>query len=347
MTPSLNEVLALVAVVPGAEYQCYTTTDRCVDYDAPQDHVEVVLYHKGCADGFGAAWAVHNIRRAKCDEREVTAVFIPVQYGQTDEVVVALLSQLHGRKVNLDIVDFSLPPHQFEELMAIASSVVYLDHHKGAADVLDEARAIAVHHDVPQYVQFVNEHSGAALAWDWFFEGNKIPDVVAHIEDRDLWQFKLDGTREIIAALYSHPMTMDVWDEVAVDTERLYQDGQAILRAHDKNVALLSADWNVQRGELYGHKAARLACPYFYASDAGNKLLDENPELEVAVIVWQSAEEFRLSFWSRKDGVDVSELAKKLGGGGHAAAAGASLRYDSPSDVVLMQKYIDNFVVAS
>jgi phosphoesterase RecJ-like protein len=48
------------------------------------------------------------------------------------------------------------------------------------------------------------------------------------------------------------------------------------------------------------------------------------------ILVEQPAGGFKLSFRSRTPAVDCNELAKKFGGGGHKAAAGASIQAPWP-----------------
>lgn len=60
-----------------------------------------------------------------------------------------------------------------------------------------------------------------------------------------------------------------------------------------------------------------------YSSQIGNAILEEDSEIEYVVML--NAMYGSLSFRARKGGVDVSEIAKRLGGGGHPAAAGCSL----------------------
>ena len=43
----------------------------------PED-IDLVIYHKNCTDGFGAAWAAHELLGSK-------AMYVPAQY---DEIVL-------------------------------------------------------------------------------------------------------------------------------------------------------------------------------------------------------------------------------------------------------------------
>lgn len=53
--------------------------------------------------------------------------------------------------------------------------------------------------------EFDMNRSGSQMAWDYFFPDFARPAMIDYIADRDLWRFKLPGSREIAAVLFSHP----------------------------------------------------------------------------------------------------------------------------------------------
>jgi nanoRNase/pAp phosphatase (c-di-AMP/oligoRNAs hydrolase) len=61
------------------------------------------------------------------------------------------------------------------------------------------------------------------------------------------------------------------------------------------------------------------------ASDAGNLLAQDEP---FAVCYWDDREKRVFSLRSVAQGVDVSEIARAFGGGGHRQAAGFSLSFE-------------------
>ena len=152
------------------------------------------IYHGNCADGFGAAWAVrHGLG-------EENVEFLAGRYGMpapdvTDRVVV--------------IVDFSFPLVTLQAMARQASAVLVIDHHKTAAEALAELQPAPADYyewaDTPPKLcaLFDMNRSGAGLTWDFFFPNTERPALINHIEDRDLWRFKLEGTREIQANLFS------------------------------------------------------------------------------------------------------------------------------------------------
>lgn len=254
------------------------------------------IYHANCADGFAAAWVV---RRALGDAVE----FYPGVYGEDPPEVT-------GRLVIL--VDFSYPRAVLEGMIQRAIEVVILDHHKSAEhDLHDLRRAIKV---------FDMNRSGARITWDFFFPSEPPPQLLLHIEDRDLWRFALPNTRQIQANLFSYPYDFAVWDTLmASDVTSLIAEGSAIERKHFKDLTeLLPA---VTRPMIIdGHQVNVANLPYIFTSDAALMLAKDKA---FGACYWDTPTGRSFSLRSETEGgADVSEIARKFGGGGHKHAAG-------------------------
>ena len=175
-------------------------------------------------------------------------------------------------------------------------------------------------------VLFDMERSGAGMAWDYFFPNIGRPKLIDHIEDRDLWRFKLPHTRAISAALFSYPYDFDVWDELMRSSffeeettlARLAKDGEAIERKHHKDVADL-VEATKRRMVIAGISVPVANLPYIYSSDAGHLMAEGEP---FAACYWDTPDGRVFSLRSQDDGADVSSVAVQYGGGGHARAAG-------------------------
>ncbi|AVD96388.1 phosphohydrolase [Pseudomonas sp. SWI36] len=287
------------------------------------------IYHGNCADGFGGAWVV---RKALGEQVE----FVAGVHGQeppdvTDKDVI--------------IVDFSYKYEVMARLSWKANSIIILDHHKSAAEDLGKfppfhagVRVDGRHPDGSVALGWESAHismnsqnspaiaccfdmnrSGAMLAWDHFFPGQEPPMLLRHIEDRDLWLFQLDGTREIQANLFSYPYDFEVWDTLmATDVQSLRSDGAAIERKHQKDVAELVAVTK-RRLVIGGHNVPVASLPYTLTSDAGHLMAQGEP---FAACYWDTPDGRVFSLRSTDDGMDVSEIAKQYGGGGHRNASG-------------------------
>ncbi len=286
------------------------------------------IYHGNCADGFSAAWAIW---KAHPDWE-----FYPAVHQDPPPDVA-------GKDVVL--VDFSYKYDVLTEMSFRASSLLVLDHHKSAAEDLARLPPVKSQVDWSGPVRgwcygqnmphvgalFDMDRSGAMIAWDFFHPGEEPPPLLWHIQDRDLWQFKLSGTREIQAAVFSYPYDFEVWDGLMkADPERLFQEGVGIERKHHKDVAELVA---VCRRKLVigGHLVPAASLPYTLTSDAANLMCQ--PVDEGLAGSWVPP--FAACYWDTPAGrvfslrsddawgaVDVSEVAKMYGGGGHRNAAG-------------------------
>jgi oligoribonuclease NrnB/cAMP/cGMP phosphodiesterase (DHH superfamily) len=150
--------------------------------------MSMCIYHGNCADGFGAAWVV----RKALGEID----FHPGKYQEPPPDVT-------GKDVVM--VDFSYKRPVLLEMAEKANSILILDHHKTAAeDLLDLPANVTAKFDMGR--------SGAMLTWEHFFPGEAPPPLLLHIEDRDLWRFALQNTRQIQANVFSFPYDFQVWD---------------------------------------------------------------------------------------------------------------------------------------
>lgn len=279
---------------------------------------KLCIYHGNCADGFGAAWAV----------REALGRDVEFHAG----VYQAPPPDVAARHVIL--VDFSYKRPIIEEMARTARSITILDHHKSAAEDLqlytlppenmlhafDDFAALCEFHSwIPIRAHFDMEKSGAMIAWEYFHPGCRPPRLISHIQDRDLWHFELPGTRAIQACVFSYPYDFGIWDMLmASDPNQLRQDGEVIERKHFKDIEELTKVVT-RRMVIGGHDVPVANLPYTLASDAGHALAQGEP---FAGCYWDTPNGRCFSLRSTDDGLDVVDIAKQYGGGGHPHASG-------------------------
>ncbi|MDP2746165.1 DHH family phosphoesterase [Pseudomonas sp.] len=274
------------------------------------------IYHGNCADGFGAAWAVRHALG------EANVEFHAGHYGKP-------APDVEGRSVI--IVDFSYPLETLQQMAETATSILVIDHHKTAAEALAQLPKAPSSYLLwmesldPLSAHFDMHRSGAGMTWDFFFPATPRPALINHIEDRDLWQFKLEGTREVMAAVFSYPQDFATWDRLMFDDiDRLWLDGLAIDRKQQKDIADLVAS-NSRCLVIGGVTVPAINLPHTMASEAGHLLSNGQP---FAAIYWDTAEGRQFSLRSSDEGLDVGEIAKQFGGGGHRNAAGFKVPFD-------------------
>lgn len=279
----------------------------------------MVIYHANCPDGFCGAWVAHKILG---DDAE----YVPAQYSQAPPDVA-------GRKVL--IVDFSYKRPVMRDILSQAAAVTVLEHHKTAelelAGIVDEfvqrpdLIANPPGSELP-VIRFDMNKSGGRLAWEHFFPGRKAPWLVDYTEDRDLWRWALPGSRAINAALASYPRTFEKWDafcsllgdpEAEFVLANLEREGEAIIRYQDHLIDSICRC--AREVEIGGHKVLAANTSVLYSEVAG-KLAEGRPFGAAWFI--RSDGQRQWSLRSRDGGVDVSEVARLNGGGGHRNAAG-------------------------
>jgi len=163
----------------------------------------IILFHANCLDGFGAAFAAWK----KFGD---SAGYFPVQYGGDISHI-----DITGRDVY--VLDFSFPPEQVALMLIHASNVIIIDHHKTFIEAVESDQYcyndgrpwedLNIHYDL--------DCSGAVLAWQFFHYEQPIPKLLMHIQDRDLWQFNIAGTKEICASLSNEILverSFDYWE---------------------------------------------------------------------------------------------------------------------------------------
>ena len=302
----------------------------------------LVIYHADCTDGFGAAFAAWLKFGDEAD-------YLPMEYNPSSHKHIFC----HDREVY--ILDFSFPKPVMDAIFQHAKRVVWLDHHASVFkdwgvpldDVADELTLGLVQPN-DHTVVLDNNKSGAVLAWEYFHPGTEAPMLIQHIDDRDRWQFKLEGSKELHAALASHqpwmfsqwiPFLSNArWDN-KTQVEFAIEEGTAILRAHNQNVqaalkqAMACEIWSwvpfanapgavVNGFTRYSLSGLAANAPSFLASDLGCELAIKSGTFG---LVWSMAGDGQVHCSLRSNGdYDVSAIAKAFGGGGHRNAAGFS-----------------------
>ncbi len=278
-------------------------------------HREIaILYHGGCPDGFGAAYAAWK----KFGD---TAEYIPVKHGRQAP------ENLAGRK--LYFVDFCYPKDIMDGLVKEAASVTVLDHHLGNRDVVES---------MPEYI-FDEKRSGATIAWAYFHPDAPVPMLLKYVEDGDLYVFKIPDSRAAIAYLYAQPFHFDVWDALSARLEnaaehaaliergKVYAEQFAILVEQISNKATLVS---FEGFECYLATAADM-----FASDVGNRLATIKPPL--GIIVNFHGDVMNVSLRSDSS-IDVSAIARKYGGNGHPQASAFRLKWGDPLPWTVMKE---------
>jgi uncharacterized protein len=262
------------------------------------------IYHGLCADGFTAAWVVWKFYG------EGNVDFHAGKHGEPPP-------EVGDREVY--VVDFSYPRPIIEEMARHTKKLTVIDHHITAAQDLEDL----IRNDGSVDGIFDMEKSGCLLTWEWFFKDRHPPQALLAVNDHDLWTFERPWTREIALAMTAYRYEFETWDTMmAADRlESLRQEGVALYRKQQKDIAeiIVAGSYLIT---IAGHTVPACNVPYMWASDAGHIMAQGHP---FAACFWIDGKEMAFSLRSAPDGLDVSEIAKRFGGGGHQHAAGFKL----------------------
>lgn len=302
-----------------------------------QEH-NLVIYHANCTDGFGAAFAAW----LKLGDSNVE--YLPLDYKVN---TLSALCNAPNRPINehttIYILDFSFPKEVMLSLFKHAKCVVWLDHHKTAFEswLGNYGRGISHEERMENGSEIIldDNRSGAMIAWDYFHGDEHRPMFIRHIDDRDRWQFELNGTKEFHAALRSYePWSFQQWEEMFAYRDHygnMITEGDAILRAHEQHVTSISrnaAPCSIEVRTEHEGKHPLLSylpglvvnCPPMFSSDVGHELANRSGTFGLCWSLNKDGVNANCSLRSNGD-YDVSVIAKKFGGGGHMNAAGFSV----------------------
>lgn len=260
----------------------------------------IVVIHHNDLDGFGAAWAAWKKLGNK-------ASYLAVDY------TMPMFEELKNKEIYF--LDFCYSLNEIKKIKKDAKSITIIDHHISNKPVLKI---------FDKYSYNIN-NSSAVLAWKYFHLEKPVPKLLLHIEDVDIWKFKMLFTKELIAVLSISDLKFSLWNKIAADFENLkkkhryIKEGKIIIKYKEAIIKeLIDSAANVR---FNGYNILVINSSVFH-SQIGHILAKKNPPIS---IVWRQHKGINL-FSLRSNGeVDVSKIAQKYGGGGHKSAAGFCL----------------------
>jgi hypothetical protein len=225
------------------------------------------------------------------------------------------------------ILDFSLP---MDEMLQLATyhQFTWIDHHKSAIDEMD---GIADNWDG------IRDSSEAAcvLTWKYFFPDKPVPRAITLIGDRDIWRWAEEDTGAFNEGLYQHftrPDNDKLWvpllDDHPGELNRIIELGGTLREARLRDIRRATARYSFAV-TFEGFRT--LAINHRSSGDLGAQIRNMGYEIGYCYIDKLNDGQLMTYVTLYSDTVDVSEIAKKFGGGGHKGAAGFHFsRGDSP-----------------
>lgn len=216
------------------------------------------------------------------------------------------------------IVDFSIEPDMMLRLFNVTPNVVWIDHHK---------TAIEKYAGFPRDIEGIRRDGAAAceLMWEWFIRCGRtqgpMPGAIRYVGDRDVWAWRHgDGTRFFHAGfgLQDDDPCSDLVRDLVTNQNPLadiLRNGEIVEEYRRRFFEKYRRTYCFE-GTFEGHRAV-----FLNIATVGSEAFGEDFDNYDIVIpfIWDG-QQWTVSLYAET--VDVGEIAKGYGGGGHRGAAG-------------------------
>ena len=283
-----------------------------------------LILHHNDHDGFAAAWVWMYFHRDQAFDT------MAVQYGTT-----VPLEMFKGRDVV--VLDFSFGRAETQDQISVCSSYTLIDHHRSAVERLESLQDMYSDYSKPVVMLHLKEGVAACeLVARYLSDSTPMPDGLCcytrerwwlqAIALRDVWKHEVSPILEhqvaYIRSLSLNFARLSSFDGMSTQQVQLAERyGAAILRQISIEVGLIARNASKV---ILGDYAVPLVVSAIHQSEVGKRLCQDFPNAAFAVCAFRRSD----GKWvhslrsSDPEKYDVSTIASKYGGGGHAAAAG-------------------------
>lgn len=239
-------------------------------------------------------------------------------YDEVDEKIIKRLDELEKKaeKPFILIADLGIKPETAERLDRYTGEKRWLDHHRTNIELASKY----------DWATVDTEACGTLLVFNEFDNiPRKYLDFVLHVDDYDRWIHALPKSMELNRLLYI--LGIERFEERFVFDERIEfnHTENLLLELEEENIAFYTD--KVEKGmivrKLVDDKLLGIAFAEKYKSEIAQELMNRKNLDAIALIDVNSRS---VSLRSKGD-LNVGEIAKRLGGGGHKNASGISYNY--------------------
>ena len=292
----------------------------------------ICFYHND-ADGHCAGAIVKKYTDENFPYRRLRFMEVDYAYDNYEEKALKLV-ELYPDKV-VYIVDFHFSAKVVKEMSKYAAEIYVFDHHKSAAETIAQYPKEVVCHCDPE-----SKLAGCELVWEYLFPNDTAYFAVTLIADRDKWAWKYGiKTSQFIEGLQLYPNHPDakIWESLFMKhlptvsktgnvtihnpvydpVKEICEQGEICLKYRDNKFKGFREAWGYET-MLDGHTCYVINIMFH---DAVAELFgDKINEYDICAATVYKNGLWKISF--RSNTVDVSKIAQRFGGGGHAGAAG-------------------------
>ena len=298
--------------------------------------VSVIIHHND-ADGICSAAIAHNALKHKSHVKDI--FFIEADYNKED-YIISELDRLNKEHLVMEIVivDFTFPT--IEKQVGLnhkyTCDVIWIDHHKTAIEKVQN-------HDNVFSIDYLGKTKGtrdltkaACLqTWDYFYPTRKPSELLKNIANYDIWNFDNKNmfcneviVNNAITTFYTNPAEY-TWKYILGFFPKSYTKSvkKNIYESLRSEGSIITA----YKVKDYVHVMKRsftlifegkcfLACNTTHGSLAFESAILRSVHQGCLAFSF-TGKEWKVSMYSDQ-GIDMTYIAKKYGGGGHPGACG-------------------------
>lgn len=310
-------------------------------YNKKDNKYNYVIYHRGCYDGFSAFVILD-----KSGFIEKGATIFP-------DVPSAKIAPRGIEDKDVIIMDTAYKYDILKEIFRSAKSVTFIDHHITIRDDVTKLKDEFTSESKSINIIYNEDECGASLTWHFCYPDKKLPWFLKYIKANDIGKWEMfNNTYNFMAYLNVHFQTelskenIEKWNTLfdkdtvkrMIKKGRIYKEYiDYMLDTNSNKYSMMSfpsekiyeeyTEYFKQPGQ-YKVAVSSMPCPN--SSQLGNKMMKEiNCDFVMFFTQNLDKKEYILSL--RSDEVDVGEIAKIFGGGGHKLASACSIQMDKYS----------------
>ncbi len=267
------------------------------------------FYHSADLDGKMSA-AIVKKKYPNCE-------LYPINYGEQ------IPWDLIHENLNIIIVDFCFQPHELMiKIKEKCKNMIWIDHHRSAINSLTDEQFDGIR-DIT--------YAGCELAWKYFFDDN-IPLPIKLLGRYDVWDHSNESfwENEILPFQYGIRLHCNTPEDLLKYLDLYNKCGSQLINDVIREGQICLKYQNLQNKE-YAKRYAYFVnwqgycCCCINIGMSNSTIFDSITDLYDIMVVYcnTNSKSYTISLYSKSSsGIDVSSIASKYGGGGHANAAG-------------------------
>ena len=261
-------------------------------------------YHRGDLDG-RCSGAIVKLKFPKCE-------LIGVDYQ--DEFNRITCKPREG----VFVLDFRFPPEVMKRLNKVGI-LHWVDHHETSLEWAAKENFVAYGSQALEIGR-----AGCELTWESLFPKEKLPEAVFLLGRYDVWDHEDPRVLPFQWGVRNHddtfPTNIELWKQIFTEpVDERVKTGQILLDFQAKQDAIY-AKGMAYEAEFEGYRAIMLN-KAFANSKAFDAVYDPDRH-DIMVMFGVKKNWWKYTLFSDKPEIDVSQIAKRHGGGGHKGAAG-------------------------